>query len=575
MADEEQLAILRKGVKEWNLWREKFPSEMVDLRMADLTGAYLQGANLKRANLEGVTLKGANLWKTSLWGANVREANLRRANLEGADLREANFRGANLEDADLREANLRAANLQDTNLRGADLESANLWLAKLTNAVLERAYLVGANLQGALLQAANLRGAQLDTAELQGANLQGANLEGADLQDASLISVDLESASLIGANLRAAVLRGAAVAKLQIDKAITDEETHFPESFILDKDLEEKISKSDPPSETKYVLSNSSLSLASVNFTCSDASGRVEMAPQELNSPHELTKWERKDRRDRLYSIAEIADEWQEHFADSNSATADIGRRMRKYAREAYKENLEEGREANGHLLNEYAYLVRGALKDVEVYEFLKEYERDGLERFLDYHKVLQVNYFVDDFPRRMENIDNVELRAEAFESTADYLFNLENLLKEVNNISGQGLISDEIMQLLVESRQEIIEMNVKIDLLVESKDKEEKRRDLARKIKLTLLGVGRLILVVALLVLSPGFGKDSVGFVGSLASIIGLGLYFHDKDREPSEESDIPKERTLFGFFNRIRRYIPDYPRNPLDVDDEKGESS
>lgn len=48
MANEEHLEILKKGVEEWNAWRDE-SGEKPDLRWAKLINA-----NLKGANLEGV-----------------------------------------------------------------------------------------------------------------------------------------------------------------------------------------------------------------------------------------------------------------------------------------------------------------------------------------------------------------------------------------------------------------------------------------------------------------------------------------------------------------------------------------
>ena len=51
MANEKHLEILKKGVKEWNEWRNKHPKEQPDLSGADLSGADLSGAHLEEANL--------------------------------------------------------------------------------------------------------------------------------------------------------------------------------------------------------------------------------------------------------------------------------------------------------------------------------------------------------------------------------------------------------------------------------------------------------------------------------------------------------------------------------------------
>ena len=73
----------------------------------------------ERANLSDAYLRGANLIGVNLRGANLSDAYLSDANLIGANLRGANLRGANLSDAYLIGANLRGAYLRGAYLRGA------------------------------------------------------------------------------------------------------------------------------------------------------------------------------------------------------------------------------------------------------------------------------------------------------------------------------------------------------------------------------------------------------------------------------------------------------------------------
>jgi uncharacterized protein YjbI with pentapeptide repeats len=117
MADEEQLAVLRRGVEAWNIWRYRNP----DIQ-PNLSGAYLYEADLSRANLSGAELIEADL----------RFAHLYKADLSGAGLIEAILSGANLSWADLSGANLSWANLQGallvrTKLVRADLTGCHIY----------------------------------------------------------------------------------------------------------------------------------------------------------------------------------------------------------------------------------------------------------------------------------------------------------------------------------------------------------------------------------------------------------------------------------------------------------------
>lgn len=57
MANDEHVAILKKGVDAWNKWRRQNVQLIrPDLATANLSGADLSGANLDAANLLGVDL---------------------------------------------------------------------------------------------------------------------------------------------------------------------------------------------------------------------------------------------------------------------------------------------------------------------------------------------------------------------------------------------------------------------------------------------------------------------------------------------------------------------------------------
>ena len=118
MANDEHVAILRKGVTAWNAWRSENFEIDID---PDLSGACLSGADLHLAHLGGACLIGAHLNR-----ANLGNANLTGADLTGADLRGANLRRAYLHYTVLRQADLTEAKLEAATLVGVDLAGANL-----------------------------------------------------------------------------------------------------------------------------------------------------------------------------------------------------------------------------------------------------------------------------------------------------------------------------------------------------------------------------------------------------------------------------------------------------------------
>ncbi len=194
----------------------------------------LRGADLSGRDLSGVNLSGYNLS-----GANLSGAVLRDADLSGANLSRANLTGARLIYARLTDASLRDATLNDAVLTDADLPDADLAYANLTGAILTDADLTGANLINARFRGANLTGANLSRAKLSGANLTGANLTGANLKD-----------------------------------VVTNENTRFPDGFVLP----------DTPAETpeRFVPPAHWNALRGANLSGRDLSG-VDLSGYNLN----------------------------------------------------------------------------------------------------------------------------------------------------------------------------------------------------------------------------------------------------------------------------------------------------
>jgi len=198
MANEEQLSILKQGVKVWNKWRSENPNVAIDLSearldrtlpidddppmvlalgfnlvgfdlsCADLTNAVLYNIDLSMANLSDAKLNGAvligarfiktnliraDLYNAALINATFHEANLEKANFEGADLRGADLRLANLfgckfYEARLERADLSDANIAESNFSSANLSYASLIQAKVDNTVLSKSVVYGVNVWG-------------------------------------------------------------------------------------------------------------------------------------------------------------------------------------------------------------------------------------------------------------------------------------------------------------------------------------------------------------------------------------------------------------------------------------------
>ncbi|MBZ0320942.1 MAG: pentapeptide repeat-containing protein [Anaerolineae bacterium] len=183
MANEEHLAILRRGVEAWNQWMAENPHVRPDLMGADLTAASLMGADLREAYLNGANLQQANLSKANLSGATLSEANLWRAGLHSALLVSANLIRANLSEANLNGAILVMAGLTGANLRKADLREAHLTLANLNGVDLSEADLSGASLSSATLVETQLEKAILTKCRIYGISVWNANLRGAKQSD--------------------------------------------------------------------------------------------------------------------------------------------------------------------------------------------------------------------------------------------------------------------------------------------------------------------------------------------------------------------------------------------------------
>jgi uncharacterized protein YjbI with pentapeptide repeats len=216
MANEEQLAILRQGVKVWNKWRDENSNVVIDLEGENFSYRTLKKVNLAKANLSD-----ADFTDSDFQGADFTGANLSEAELTGANLVKTTFVGANL-----KEAYLIGAKLTDANFTGADLSGAKFIEAFLDKATFDAADLYLANFENARLRSASFIGAELEYADFTNADLGSANFS-----NAKLTLTDFTGADLSNVNFTSAKFNSTNLHKTNLVMA------NFEKSEILNSDL--------------------------------------------------------------------------------------------------------------------------------------------------------------------------------------------------------------------------------------------------------------------------------------------------------------------------------------------------
>jgi uncharacterized protein YjbI with pentapeptide repeats len=216
MADAEQVAILKQGIKAWNQWRANNHQLQIDLSHADLEGIRLDFYK-DTLDLHGANLKAANLYRSSFVGANLASADLTNACLQDADLFGVDLTGANLTHVNAISATFSWANLTETrlckgrflyatfvgaNLVQADLHQANLFAANLNKADLSNAIINRANLSNAVLVDAKMSGAVLKNSRIYGVSAW--NLSTENLEQSNLIMSRMYSRKIIIDNIKVA-----------------------------------------------------------------------------------------------------------------------------------------------------------------------------------------------------------------------------------------------------------------------------------------------------------------------------------------------------------------------------------
>ncbi|MEP5091932.1 MAG: pentapeptide repeat-containing protein, partial [Paracoccaceae bacterium] len=198
-----------------------------DFRGADLSSAFLSGADFRRAQMMGGNLSGAHLEGAVLSGAQMQAADISEAQMLGVDLSEAQMERADLSGARMRVADLSYVQLQEANLREA----------KLQGAVLKWAQLQGANLDMAELQRADLSNAQMQGASFSLTQMEETTLADAQLQKAALRYTQMTGTSdhlsvFTNTNLNGTINRGGMLRFVDLRLAVFDKDTDFRNTFL-------------------------------------------------------------------------------------------------------------------------------------------------------------------------------------------------------------------------------------------------------------------------------------------------------------------------------------------------------
>jgi len=126
--NKEHLAILKKGVEEWNKWREENPDIKSDLSFTNLNYKKFFGANLSDTNL-----REAWLHLSDFRDANLTGANLSRSSLLRADFSDAYLNGTDLSQADLSWVNFSRSTLHNVNFKKCSIGYAIFSLTDLSS----------------------------------------------------------------------------------------------------------------------------------------------------------------------------------------------------------------------------------------------------------------------------------------------------------------------------------------------------------------------------------------------------------------------------------------------------------
>lgn len=138
MANEEHLAILKKGVEVWNKWRKQNPRVIPNLQRADLNSMILKHIIFDEVNVYRADLSNADMSHATLRGAVLGGANLTNTQLEHADLRGSHLGRTNLTNTMLIYTKLHGVDFYGANFKNTDLSNAEVSWSVFGNVDLRR-----------------------------------------------------------------------------------------------------------------------------------------------------------------------------------------------------------------------------------------------------------------------------------------------------------------------------------------------------------------------------------------------------------------------------------------------------
>jgi uncharacterized protein YjbI with pentapeptide repeats len=327
MANQEQLALLKKGVQAWNRWRGENPDEEIDLIGADLRGKVLARANLRKAqltaaNLERVSFLGADLSRAELRGAKLSHAYLEFANLRHANLHTAILFNTRCHRVDLTEANLSEADLQRTTLHSADLSRASLKGSNFMDARIQNTIFVNLDLSAVMkLDAVHHDGPStlgtntfvLSKGKIPEAFLRGCGLSDWEIEQVKLYNPDLSNEEINNIQYKVYGLRASQALQISplfisyshADSAFVDKlENHLNEKGIrFWRDIHEMKAGRVETQIDRAISQN-----RTVLLVLSKHSTRSDWVEHEVRTAREL---EKETRRDVLCPVA-LDNIWKE-----------------------------------------------------------------------------------------------------------------------------------------------------------------------------------------------------------------------------------------------------------------------